>query len=244
MLTYGQARIAAWSAALGIVTMLAAIAAAIYARGATRIAERALKDGQRAFIFPERIEENGLRDKQTGEMKAWQFRFPWRNTGTTAAMRCEAHVNVLYWLRDDDRRAKGLPPPEPPAWWPFPDGNQQRVRFALGPNAARSSGPITVPIDQLRNAAIGDARIYFYGWIKYSDVFGGRRETRFCVELAGFSGDPAGPQVPSLSYHHWKTFNCADGECEREDREAYAVMPPHIEAEFRKQGWEPRFEGA
>ena len=101
---------------------------------------------------------------------------------------------------------------------------------------------MNVSIDKLRKVYSGEAKLFFYGWIKYTDVFDGDHESRFCIQLAHFSGEPDSPDRPAVGYAHWKTFNCADEECEREDREAYDLMPEAARAELRAGGWKPRFE--
>ena len=226
---------------LGIGTLVAAVAAAVFAARAVDTAERALRDGERAFVYPDGVKEYGESDQTTDKITSWQFWFPWRNSGSTAAKRCEAQVNILYFEGGAESKILGLPPKTIPDWFPFDDSESSRVAFFLGPQAERRTGPAVVSVERLQSVYAGKARLFFYGWIKYSDVFGGDHESRFCLELNYFTGDPADSKTTG-GYSHWKTFNCADDECEREDRAAYELMPPEMIAALRADGWKPRFE--
>ena len=94
---------------LGFLTLIAAGAAAKFAREAVMTADRALRDGDRAFIYPEMVIEHGIMNSATGKLSAWQFWFPWKNSGSTAARRCEAQVNAYYLTQDLTHKALGLP---------------------------------------------------------------------------------------------------------------------------------------
>jgi hypothetical protein len=205
--------------------------AGIQAKRSADIAERALTAVQRAFVYAEPIIHIPIiGDGQHDTIVEWQFWLPWRNSGLTPAMKVECQINVVQ------RRGPPLP-----AWFPFWDiKGAINNRFVLGPNEVRQAGPVIMPIDRVMKMYRKEVRTYVYGWTLYSDVFERRHLSRFAVEIARIADDPSKVGPVNVLYAHMQNHNCADTQCDEEDRQIRAILPKNaaeLLAPLAPQGW-------
>ncbi|WBY09252.1 hypothetical protein PIB19_07975 [Sphingomonas sp. 7/4-4] len=229
--------VSASGAALSFIGIVLVLVALGQTRKGNRIAEQGLKDVQRAFVSTDTVEHYAMK-AQDGSVNVWQFYIPWKNTGQSPATSCVVTTNTLLLQNVSDEPAG--PHQNIPDWFPFEDKEIIRGEFYLGPGSTRRAGPAIVPIDHLEQVFSGRSLLFFFGRARYKDVFGRSHETRFCIELTNFSGDPADPVgPPSVNYRHWKSYNCADEDCRREDLARWAAMPEDIKQAGLAAGLQP-----
>jgi hypothetical protein len=108
---------------------------------------------------------------------------------------------------------------------PYPQ--DKYVTYFIGPHASQGSQFVRVPGNALQD--FKDKKpIYFWGLVRYYDVFGSTHHvTRFCQQIVGFgtpkaSSQPVDANVPTQAVSVPAQFNacpignCADDECRRQ----------------------------
>lgn len=177
-------------------------------RGADQTAQRQL----RAYLSVGQIVVIKVRDKSPAE---WQLAVFWVNTGNTPAQ------NVRMWISVVTRTALL------PALFNFNSFESETRPGGFIP----PRGTIRSRADQVFTdndlIEIRDERAFMYltGAIMYDDIFTEtpKRMTRFCQRIT-FSGDISGSGIggegveANWTPHEWG--NCADEECERQDRQS------------------------
>lgn len=179
----------------------------------------ALVSVQRAFVFlgsatPVRIVG---RDHK---VESYVFKFEWNNSGVTPTKKMTGHVSF------DLRRDKL------PVDFAFPDiwheGQTQVYEpLFIAPHGFLSADSDQIPINGVQAMLAKQAHIYFWGWVRYRDIFDKTPEhvSKFCVEWTGFAGtgDPFDlnqtiSPVPVLSAcTDNKRSTCYDEQCTADD---------------------------
>jgi hypothetical protein len=199
---------------------------------ATEKAAEAAKTANESFISTQRAFVNDdqmiwYRQIDGTRVTGWLFYMPWKNSGITPAIDAKCFINIL--------QGTGKPVP---SWFPFPDVAQGNTNeFVLGPQQTKQCGPLFVPADQILKVPEPNRHTFFYGWVTYCDIFKHSDITRFSTELTGIIGsDPLGLKAsPGCRFKDWMRFNCADEQCERQEAQAYAEMPPEKVLQFPRQ---------
>ena len=157
-------------------------AAACAATSSAQTAKDALDTAQRAFIFPGETEIYPI--PKDNRIESVLFRFTWENWGTTPTRHMLTHASAGNY-------PQGLPKD-----FDFPDVWEEgaphvSTPVAVGPRGKTGVGT-TLQAGFVRALQSHQARIYFWGWTKYHDIFKDTPEhvTLFCYELKGFIGDP------------------------------------------------------
>lgn len=160
---------------------------------------------QRAAVFLDGFETNPME----GEVVI----FPrWKNTGTTATKRAENYINWKSF------------PGEPPADYsfpaldavgnPLPADSQPSIPMFIGAQATQLAHPLRIQFRLLEAAARREVRIFSWGWIRYTDVFGEKHITRFCNEIEVTQLPAQGTDKRmSIAFPIYTRHNCADDEC-------------------------------
>jgi hypothetical protein len=144
---------------------------------ANRINRESLQIGQRAYIsFPMAAEAIGVASAETGVLVLWRFNLPLENTGNTPAREVRTHVN--FHVED---------PAAPLATdFPFPDGGLPDDSSSfLAAKGRIASGVLNIQQQTIQRILERQARLFFYGWTTYRDVFEGTalHRTEFCHEM-------------------------------------------------------------
>ena len=212
-----MARLTKWQLFVGaagfaalIVTLYLTMRALRESKRSADIAERGLVAGHRAFVFASGLVPEWSLDETTGQY-SWRFRATWQNSGETPTIN-------LRLVADAEIRDAPLPVP-----FAFPA--RAPGRGLLGPKANSLGGPGPSPpappisAQDIADSVAGKKYIYFWGWVRYFDVFPNTPEhvTMFCwlITTTGdpFAFDPANPASLSFAYLHTSYGNCADEEC-------------------------------
>jgi hypothetical protein len=89
----------------------------------------------------------------------------------------------------------------------------------LAPHTTGMGSSTYVTGDQLLAIRDGRLRMYMWGWARYRDVFAGTpmRQSRFCILINTFQGDPNVPGEASVSGspcgQYGDNYECSDQEC-------------------------------
>lgn len=176
-----------------------------------RLTREAMLVDKRAFVFAVGLDPLHEPDEGTG-LYNWRFRPLLRNSGDTPTKNMTFHTG--YALRDTplppefnfdyatDKIGKGMLPPK------FNISGSQAPDL---PNLA------ITPLD-LSEIQAGRKYLYFWGWVRYHDVFPDTPQhiTRFCwlIVCGGnpIAFEPDGPDLTFGIVHH-EEGNCADEEC-------------------------------
>lgn len=177
------------------------------------IAELTMRVGGRAFVYAIRIMPFWEDSTAKGEYN-WRFRPELKNTGATPTKNMTMHTQCE--LRDSPR----------PVEFNFDYPTTEIWRGFLPPQvtnngtlAPRPPSPAITPADII-DIQNGRKVLYFWGWIRYNDVFEGTSQhiTRFSWTLSPI-GDPRAyipnQRPESLIWNYFLTpdGNCADEEC-------------------------------
>jgi len=157
-----------------------------------RSAELATERGQRAWLSVERVELGDLIPGDKPPVFTMAF---FKNTGPTPALNVRPVMRVVVTDKPLD-------------WALIGEGTVSNG--VIGAGAVASSGlqaPTLTPMD-MANLLAGTSRVYLYGVVKYEDVFGKRRETRFC-----FMNDKIHPEHGPLvdEKRSWAALSCEAG---------------------------------
>ena len=95
-----------------------------------------------------------------------------------------------------------------------------RLAFVLGPKANFQTIPINVSTEDLEMVAQGKARLFFWGWASYRDIFAATppRLSEFCTQILTVTWSKPDHSDPSAdiitSSPPCPTHNCYDEDCE------------------------------
>jgi hypothetical protein len=168
----------------------------------------------------------GVRYSKSGDMVSQEVLLNWANSGTTPAKDAVSRVSVQAWRTDL------------PDGFAFPDvGDSQRVMLTFGPKDVTGI-PVAVPLQDLRDAWEGKAKIFFWGWIVYRDIFpdSPERLTQFCTQMHQLTIFPGDNTPRPVTANHigrsdvnlgWKVKPCPVHNCYDEDCPDYAERIKH-----------------
>jgi hypothetical protein len=211
---HGEAVTAAFTIVLAISTIMLWTSTrnvAIAGRNTAKIAERALTELERAFVFPKEINVATRRRPSAmgvsavmipGSIHTYVLSLTWENGGNTPARRMLINFNCRSF------------PGEIPDDFDFPDADPPE-HVVLGPKAILQGARMNLSETNIADAATGILRWYIWGWTDYDDVFEGtrRHRTEACyrvnVERDRMSGEIL------LGFSIYGRFNGADEECLR-----------------------------
>jgi hypothetical protein len=164
---------------------------------------------QRAFVLLKNIgNQRRFVDPKTHKAFAFQFAVIVENSGTTPTRAGSYHVSLMLG-RD-----------KMPADYTFPDLiDGAKVPMILGPRAESNLFESIVKADAIKDVQMNIAHFYFYGWIKYRDIFRQTSPhlTEFCQELIAVQGDVFGEKPPNLVWISCPRYNCADDDCKKQE---------------------------
>jgi len=210
--TFFRDRSAAWTALFTGVLVL-------FTYKLWQVAERAddtSRATQRAFIGLAGIGGGvGLTSPDRKTRLGQEVYVNWVNSGTTPAKNAVTNISEQPWPSTSDLQG-----------FDFHDLNPATKQpLLIGPK--ETSGIRTaIPLDFLRNQRDGKARLYFWGWIIYDDIFPGDppRLTEFCTEMIQVSIGPADKDISEPnSFLGWNTQRCPQHNCYDEGCLDYAA---------------------
>lgn len=164
----------------GFLTLLAAAAAALYAKRAADLSHKTLVATQRAYIMYERI-KSGHGMNSDGVL-CLLLQAELRNAGPTPAI--NANIFISWALADADE------------WPDFPNQASAApdvARGVIGGTSLRYSSLIGITVDDIGRVWRNEKRLLIYSIVTYHDVFTDigtkQHETSYCVE-AEIPGPP------------------------------------------------------
>jgi hypothetical protein len=173
--SYQQTRVSAWGLTIGLITLLAAIAAAFYTRRAAEIAEKALTGLERPYIFAEIVSDNwsqlSAQDWEIVVLPEFklEIKFKFKNVGRTPAY---IHSGIMKHSFCKE------PPPD---WDTHIEGSYSIKKRVLGMGEETELITHSIPKSfnqQIINGPKG-ANLMVFGQACYSDMLGGNYEYRF-----------------------------------------------------------------
>jgi len=182
---------------------------AIESGKANDLAKDALIKVQRAFVIIDTVPD--MQPIEANGNQSILFNFYMENFGITPTRKTTAHIN---WATDQNALPDNFAFPD--AWKAgVPHNNTQTV---IGPKtkAPLNAGPI--PKATIAKVFNHQMHLYFYGWVRYSDVFDNtpRHVTKFCYEMIPVEGKvhlQTGEVRASYQLATCGRFNCNDEEC-------------------------------
>jgi len=171
---------------------------------------------QRAFIGFSGIGSGvGLTTPDRKLKNGQEIYINWTNSGTTPAKNAVTNVNGEPWPVGTDLSGFDFHDLNPTAKQPL----------MIGPKEM-SGVRALIPLDLLRNQREGKARVFFWGWIVYDDIFPGDppRLTEFCTEMiqvavSSFEKDISDPS----NLLTWNTQRCPQHNCYDEGCQDYSA---------------------
>jgi hypothetical protein len=202
------------TAIIAIFTVVLSIATANLWRATNRhasIAERSLIDIERAFVFPaDRVSKSHFDPEK--KTVWWSIQIVWGNSGKTPTK------DLVVWC---EHYLEDHPMPRDFAFLPK---HGRQIQIVIGPGPTMNSYLITVDGVDLAAVQVKKKHFYIWGYASYRDVFSGTRQhiTRFCYKVL-LLGDPcqmySATNIVEFTYAAHPHYNCADDECERQDKE-------------------------
>lgn len=201
---------------------------------ANDISQRALVGVQRAFMFAKNIDLEKVTNAQiTGDVTgtkpiAWLARVKWENSGVTPTKDLVIDTNCLASFDPIERPWAVTASASAPEKMKVVMNGQ--IQTVFGPHSVDYGGSCPLSGVGILLHALGAIHFYVFGSAHYKDVLGEAavHRTDFCFEMQ-LTGNPetgyfevAGVPPLTSSAYRCKEHNCADGECEREDRELAA----------------------
>jgi hypothetical protein len=180
------------------------------AKEANQINRESFVSAQRAFVTFRGAEAVArMVDPVTNKATDVELATIWENSGATPTKNMRINVNCV-------------PRSDPlPKHFDFPDVGEPEDRpVVIGPKAMMVTSPCKVPISLLGAIQQGQMHLYFWGWVRYSDIFIATPQhvTLFCIEMTDIKissgNDLSDPSInilvtPAMCAEH----NCTDDEC-------------------------------
>jgi len=176
---------------------------------ANRTSREALIAVQRAFVFVDGF-RGDKRLNANGAVDAVELSVMWKNSGTTPTRSLRGHSNVSW------------PDEAMPADFDFADipSGHPEGPLLLGPQASTLGDPIAIPAARLTQLQQGQGHIYFWGWMRYRDVFEKTKPhiSMYCYEMIWVAGNIGAPPPEGLNLHArmCDRHNCSDDDCRPE----------------------------
>lgn len=171
------------------------------------INRQALKSVQRAFVSVRRVEINPIAGENPKEAVAAQFDLGWENPGSTPAKHVTQHISTRW---------DATPIPETfdfPDEWTAGESRQLNPTY-IAPKGFLGGGIFSVPASVLKQVHSGTTHVNYWGWNRYTDVFGQQHITEFCFELKS-NGMPFTLQNGfPFRLEECQKHNCIDEDCE------------------------------
>ena len=199
---------------VGIVTIYAGISFLQLEgiREANKIGREANIVSQRAFVFIP-----GDYDVISGSLaktkeKSWLFSFKMKNSGNTPAT-----INGDYVNSNGSYNAtyEPLPSnfefPDNPGGGPFPNTITKVARTVIAPHEEWGLSGLTIQDSVFERVNKGEAHVYFWGWVSYSDVFGCPHRTEFAREVVSAQKTTSGGRAFFMG--NLPEHNCIDKDC-------------------------------
>jgi hypothetical protein len=194
---------------------------AIAATNSANTARDALLKAQRPFVYQKSVWYRAfIKDGK----KLWRGIVEWENSGLTPTKIANfelvcPHLDIGKGIIADPYALKIIPNSV---------NNTIRVSAILAPKQTKFGGQCEFAADELLNAQNGTSTQYIIGQVTYTDIFDVTHITRYCEYIYHIGGDVAGFGNIEVSGNSCVRHNCADEECEKEDKE------PNLPAEKLK----------
>lgn len=172
------------------------------------VAESALKDIERAFVYCARSEIVQPDFPQKPD-SPYVFNVFWKNSGNTRAIESFMHIN---WRTFDSTIDKDFVYPD--------EGNAVFDRIFIGPQVEMSSATIEIPHDEIAASMERRSHLYIWGWCEYDDIFEGtpRHRTEFCykaVPVMMHTKQESGAQSVTMTFAFTGDHNGADDDSKK-----------------------------
>ncbi len=181
---------------------------------ANRINRDSVISVQRAFVvFDQTLKATAREDPKTHQIVRWEFRPGLTNTGATPTKGAIHHAN---W--NSFPYAIGMPKDFSFADLTGPDSTPD-VRFLIGPKTSVSGTLLNVPQYIVDGMQAKIVKPFFWGWVKYSDIFGEPHVSMFCTEITEVIIQPLSKGALATTVYAQScanNHNCADDECDGE----------------------------
>lgn len=181
-----------------------------------RINREALVYVQRAFVFPKMTTHTPIYETKTRKW-FWSFVVTWENSGSTPTKDLTVNIGSKAF----DMTPKGDM---------FQDvQNRLDTPVILGPHATTQSDTIIWSAEDLAAFENGKKVLFIWGRARYRDRFEDTKvhRTRFVYKIA-WLGDPQHPTPENpvfFGYPLYEKFNCADEECEQQEKDESSRQP-------------------
>lgn len=179
--------------------------AAKAAVSAANIASESLVAVQRAIVDAQTIVYIPIPNISGKKTLMWRFYIPWENSGTTPTRHARTYSGWSLKEPDDSTFSRSL--------------KAKFTPFVLGPKATLYSGEMDIPagliqIIQKETGPSRPIRLFFWGWVRYEDAFGGKHLSEACRELTGVDGNVTNPSSPVQMFYTLRgNHNCSDEGC-------------------------------
>lgn len=196
-----QARFTYYGLWLLGLTLAATAWAAMGAARSASVAESALKDVERAFVFIKLFETHVI-GRELNLLPQWE------NTGSTPASPMRSYVSWSTFngepgpdFRFPDLDAAGNPLP----------GSGNSIETFIAPKGASYAERLRISVDVLEQCRRGEVRLFAWGHADYRDVFGADHVTTFCNEIVveGVSVADDGEVTAALNFPKFRRHNTA-----------------------------------
>ncbi len=172
-----QAHWASISAVISAIGAVATAAGLIFVAAQLRVSQQQLHKDRAYIHFDGMKWLSFTKPRPSTEAESWGIFPRWINTGVTPAL------NVNLWYTS--------------SWLHFEQLPDWSIRAPFQPTTIRQGGqvemsPIMLSPDDIKRSGHSGEVFCIWGAATYNDVFqkSKRRETRFCVKILGYGGDP------------------------------------------------------
>ena len=200
------------SFALEVVAILVAGVYTLEAWRANGLTREALESVQRAFVVYQNLAVWSYLDLRNKKQPVYLIRPIWGNSGNTPTRDLRIYVSEI----------KPIKPPYTDLDFSQAPGTVFTPMFLAPHGVVRGADRIISAAD-LFNVRDGKSFFYIWGWAIYYDTFPKTKPhiTRFCDVLIGAFFDPNDlTKLTGVNTESCPTYNCADEECEEQDRRA------------------------
>jgi hypothetical protein len=200
------------SFALEVVAILVAGIYTFEAWKANGLTREALESVQRAFVVYNSLGVWSYLDLRNNKKLVYLLRPIWENSGNTPTRNLRIYVSEIK-------------PAKPPyANLDFSQtANTVFTAMFIAPHGVIRGADRVISAEDLFNVRDGKSFFYVWGWATYKDTFPNTKPhmTRFCTVLIGAFFDPNDlTKLTGVNTESCPTYNCADEECEEQDRRA------------------------
>ncbi len=175
-------------------------------RQANQINREGLVASNRAYVVFRGLNLSGSINNADPSQSRFSINPVWENVGNTPTRDMTIYTNPAKEIK---RPLLEMSMPKTPNISPG----------MLAPHATGMGSSSYVTGDQLLAIRDGKLKMYMWGWAHYRDVFSGtpERQSRFCIIVSTFQGDPNVPGEASVSGppcgQYGDNYECSDSEC-------------------------------